>query len=76
MPELNEIILPDDYPVYWNYLYVADGEVVKSDIMGTVSDLKRNLTGLGISCDEIKSCDVAGRQKLGGGNENQQNEKA
>jgi hypothetical protein len=27
----NEDILPDDYPVYGNYLYVADGKVYMSD---------------------------------------------
>lgn len=60
---LNERILPDDYPVYGDYLYVADGEVVRSDIQGNILDLKRDLTSLGISCKEIKSCDIAGRRK-------------
>lgn len=63
MVELQEKILPDDYPVFWNYLYVADEEVIKSDIQGTVLDLKRNLLEQGISCNRITSCDIVGRQK-------------
>lgn len=27
----SEDILPDDYPIYGNYLYVADGKVYMSD---------------------------------------------
>ena len=29
--ELDEPILPDDYPIYGDYLYVADGKVIRSD---------------------------------------------
>lgn len=42
----NEDVLPDDYPVYWDYLYVVEidgGKVIRSDIHGTVSDLKTDL---------------------------------
>ena len=35
--------LPDNYPVYWDYLYVCDGKVICSDIQGTIADLKRDL---------------------------------
>lgn len=38
--ELNEQILPDDYPIYMNYLYVCDDKVIRSDISGAVLDLK------------------------------------
>jgi hypothetical protein len=38
---LNETELENDYPVYWDYLYVCDGKVVKSDVQGTIADLKR-----------------------------------
>jgi hypothetical protein len=54
--EPNEPILEDAYPVYWDYLYVADGEVVRSDIQGTVADLKRDL-----KAKEIRRCDMYAR---------------
>lgn len=54
--KLNERVLEDNYPVYWDYAYVADGKVVKSDIQGTVGDLKRHLNAI-----EIKNCDLSGR---------------
>ena len=56
MTNLNEPILSDDYRVYGDYLYVADGKVVRSDVFGTVRDLKRDLKAL-----EIRRCDMAGR---------------
>lgn len=63
--KLNEPILQDNYPIFWGYLYVANGEVVvKSDIKGTVNDLKRDLNQQGILCREIRRCDIIGRQKL------------
>ena len=34
--KLNERELPNDDPVYIDYLYVCDGRVVRSDIQGTV----------------------------------------
>jgi hypothetical protein len=55
--ELNEPILEDDYPVYWSYLYVADGEPVISDIQGTVRELKHSL-----QAKEIRRCDMYGRR--------------
>jgi len=57
--ELNEKILENDYPVYWDYLYVCDGVVVRSDVQGTVLDLKRDR-----KCKEVMSCDIEGRRKL------------
>ena len=43
---LKEEMLPDDYPVHLDYLYVGDGKVVRNDLIeGTVGDLKRK-TGL------------------------------
>ncbi len=54
-----ETILPDDYPVHWGYAYVADDEVVESDIEGTVAELKRNL-----NAKEIRRCSIIKRQKL------------
>ena len=58
--ELNEPILPDDYPVYGNYLYVADGKVIVSDWHGvTVAKLKYEL-----GAKEIRRCDMYGRKAL------------
>lgn len=54
-----ETVLDDDHPVFWDYLYVADGEVVRSDIKGTVADLKRD-----IGATEVRRCDIAARQAL------------
>lgn len=51
-----ERVLPDNYPVYFGYAYVADGKVISSDIQGTIADLKRDL-----NAKEITSCDIYGR---------------
>lgn len=53
-----ETVLPDDYPVYGDYLYVCDGRVVRSDVFGTVRDLRRD-TG----ATEVRRCDIVGRSK-------------
>lgn len=65
MTELNEEILPDDYPVYGDYLYVCDGKVVRSDLMhGTVADLKRDLRShYKLEAKEIRRCDIEGRRQ-------------
>jgi len=39
---VSERVLEDDYSVFYDYLYVADGKVIISDIQGTVRDLKRD----------------------------------
>lgn len=59
-PNFNEPILEDDYPVYWNYLYVADGEPIVSDIQGTVRELKHSL-----QAKEIRRCDIVKRELWG-----------
>ncbi len=65
MPEEpEEHVLSDDFLVYWDYFYVADGKVVRSDIQGTVADLRRDLIKQGISAVEIRSCDIVTRAKL------------
>lgn len=56
---LEEPLLPDDYPVYGDYLYVADGRVVRSDVFGTVRDLKRDTKAM-----EIRRCDIVGRASI------------
>lgn len=55
--ELKERVLPDDYPTYPGYCYVADGKVVISDIKGTVQRLK-----LYLKANEIRNCDIVGRE--------------
>ncbi len=61
--ELDERVLEDDYPVHYEFLYVCDGKVVKSDIKGTVLDLKRDLRGhLKLQALVITTCDIEGRR--------------
>lgn len=64
--KLNEKVLPDDYPVYGDHLYVCDGRVIRCDLMdGTVAELKRDLRSFHkLEAREITSCDISGRQKL------------
>lgn len=60
MKPLDEPILPDDYPVYGNYLYVADGKPVMSDWHDiTVREFKHH-----IGAKEIRRCDIYGRKAL------------
>jgi hypothetical protein len=64
--DLNEQLLPDDYPVYGNYLYVVDGKVIMCDlVMGTVADLKRDLRNhYKMKAENVWTCDIDGRRKL------------
>lgn len=59
--QYKERVLPDDYPVHYDYFYVADDKVIRSDLGGgaTIANLKRLL-----GAKEIKSCDAAGRGLL------------
>lgn len=50
----SERILENNFPVYWDYLYIVDGKVFRSDIQGTIMTLKRDLFKLG----KIASIDV------------------
>jgi hypothetical protein len=52
----DEDVLPDNYPVYWDYFYVVNGAPRRSPIKSTVAGLKRTW---GVS--EIRRCDIAGR---------------
>jgi hypothetical protein len=64
---LNETELDNDYLVYWDYLYVCDGKVVKSDVQGNVADLKRDLRShYKLEAKVITTCDIEGRRKLAG----------
>lgn len=52
-PMDNEYILPDDYPIYGDYFYLADGKPYRSDWHGiTVADLKRRE-----GFKEVRRCD-------------------
>lgn len=53
----NEEVLADDYPVYWGYLYVADGKVVESNIQGTVGRMKREE-----GYKEVRRCNIYARK--------------
>jgi hypothetical protein len=55
--DFDEPILDDDYPVFTGFLYVADGDVLRSPIKGTVASLKRQLC-----IKEIRRCDMAARE--------------
>ncbi len=54
--KLDEHILPDDWRVFMDYCYVADGKVVRSPIEGTAAALKAEL-----KATEIRRCDLVGR---------------
>jgi hypothetical protein len=61
----SEFELEDTYRVYWDHLYVCDGKIIKSDIQGTVADLKRDLqTHFKLEAKVITNCDIIGRNKL------------
>ena len=54
----NEEILPDDYPIYGNFLYVADGKVYLSDWHDiTVRRLKHYER-----FKEVRRCNIAARR--------------
>lgn len=59
----NEKILADNYPVYWDYLYVCDDKVIRSDVKGDIKYLKHDLRSLGYEAKEIKNCDIEARRK-------------
>jgi hypothetical protein len=50
-----ETIMEDDGMVYFDYLYIADGKVVRSDIEGSIKDLKKLL-----GAKEIRRYDMFG----------------
>ncbi len=60
----NEEVLEDDYPVYGNYLYVADGRVYMSDWHGiTVGQLKASE-----KFGEVRRCNISARRQALVGN--------
>lgn len=60
MRDLDEPILPDDYPIYAGYLYIVDGKLHVSDFHDvTVLYLKRKL-----GANEVRRCDIYGRKEI------------
>lgn len=65
MNDLNEPILPDEYPVYFGFFYVCDGKIIENPLFGdesvsiTVRELKARLP-----CSEVRRCDAVGRRLL------------
>lgn len=60
--------LPDNYLIFWNHYYVVVGEkdvvfgqVVKSDIQGTVLNLKKDMERKGYVNPIIFNCDIKSR---------------
>ena len=53
----NETVLVDDYPIYYNYVYIVDGILTKSKANGTVKEWKD-------ACEvkEIRRCDLFGHE--------------
>jgi len=59
-PLLNEPVLPDDYPIYAGYVYVADGVPVVSDWHGINAREFKMREGI----TELRRCDLSGRGLL------------
>ena len=61
--------LDDNFPVYGDYYYTANGHVIRSDVFGTVKDLKRDLYNYekspvkGIKKIIIRNCNIYKREK-------------
>lgn len=53
----SEQLIQNDFPVNWDYLYIIDGRVWRSDVQGTILTLKRDLLNQGL----IDSIDVEAR---------------
>ena len=58
--KLDEPILPDDYQIYGNYLYVVDDKVIVSDWHNiTARELR-----LRMGAKEVRRCDIVGREEM------------
>jgi hypothetical protein len=59
---LNEQVLVDSAPVYRSKLYVVDGQVVRSQINGTVAYFKDHLRRVEkLEATQVRTCDLKGR---------------
>lgn len=54
----NEHLLEDDYPVYGDYLYVADGKVYRSDYHGVTVKYLKAKEGF----KEVRRCNISARK--------------
>ncbi len=54
--ELDEPVLPNNYPVFGDFWYVVDGEPKRSPVFGVVANLKAEW-----DTTEIRRCDAVGR---------------
>ncbi len=59
---LEEDVLPDDYPVHVGYWYVANNTPLQSPVQGTVLILKGQCEILGMKNVVIKRCDTFKRR--------------
>ena len=59
---LNEPELPDNYPIYGGYWYVADGTPIRSDWHRITAAQFKAKTGTKVLC----RCDIYGRQRAKG----------
>lgn len=55
--QLDEPVLPDDYPIYGDFVYVVDGVVKTSDYHAITAREFKARTG----ASEVRRCDLAGR---------------
>ena len=51
-----EEILPDVYPVYIDYVYIIDNQIMRSWLEGTAKDLKE-----GVASRVVRRCDIVKR---------------
>ena len=54
LPE--EVVLDDEYPVYFEYVYIVDNVFRRSPIEGNVGDLKKEF-----NAKEIRRCELFAR---------------
>jgi hypothetical protein len=54
-----EDILEDDYPIYFGYIYIFDGEILGSKVTCTVGDFKE-MSGI----KEIRRCEIVKRKLI------------
>jgi hypothetical protein len=54
----NEDILPDDYPIYGDFLYVADGKPYRSDWHGVTVRYLKAKEGF----KEVRRCNISARR--------------
>ena len=58
--ELDEDVLPDDYPMYPGYAYVVDGKPISNPYDKlSVAAFKQRTKAL-----EVRRCDIFGRRRL------------